>query len=183
MREQHLSDQAVAACADDVLPGLARTRALRHVATCAECAYAVAVQREAVWALRAAPAPALPGGLLARLREVPVTTPLTAVPGTVSADGTAMFATFGAMHSMGGAALVAPARPVGEPAHRSRHVLPMVATAAAVVAAGVVAVGSATPASSVTHGQPQRARSQTVVDQQPRTGGADLLVSSVRWMR
>jgi anti-sigma factor RsiW len=67
---EHLSDEAVAAFADGALADGARARAARHVAECAECAHAVAVQREAVWALRAAPAPALPGDLLERLRAV-----------------------------------------------------------------------------------------------------------------
>ena len=82
MREQHLSDEAIAAFADDVLPKHARERARRHTAACPECNYAVAVQREAVWALRAAPAPSLPIGLLDRLREVPATTPIRHVPST-----------------------------------------------------------------------------------------------------
>ena len=96
MREQHLSDEAVAAFADDVLTGLARERARRHTASCPECNHAVAVQREAVWALRAAPAPSLPTGLLDRLREVPVTTPIRQVPTHVDEHGTTMFATFAA---------------------------------------------------------------------------------------
>lgn len=70
MSSQHLSDEAVAAAADGVLSGHARDRAMRHVASCAECAHAVKVQREAAWALRAAPPPALPFGLLDRLRTV-----------------------------------------------------------------------------------------------------------------
>jgi hypothetical protein len=96
MREQHLSDEAVAAFADDVLTGLARDRARRHTAACLECNHAVAVQREAVWALRAAPAPSLPLGLLDRLRDVPVTTPIRHVPTHVDEHGTTMFATIAA---------------------------------------------------------------------------------------
>ena len=95
-RAQHLSDEAVAAFADDVLTGHARQRARRHTAQCAECNHAVAVQREAVWALRAAPAPALPSGLLERLREVPVTTPIRQVPTHVDEHGNTMFASFAA---------------------------------------------------------------------------------------
>jgi anti-sigma factor RsiW len=119
VREQHLSDEAIAACADDVLPGLARGRALRHVDSCAECAYAVAGQREAAYVLRAAPAPLLPFGLLDRLRDVPTTTPLTTVPGSIAPDGTAMFATFGSMHfTMSPTAFVEPVRPA---AQRNEH--------------------------------------------------------------
>jgi anti-sigma factor RsiW len=96
MREQHLSDEAVAAFADDVLSGHARERARRHTASCPECNHAVAVQREAVWALRAAPAPSLPSGLLDRLRDVPATTPLARIPTHVDENGTTMFPAFGA---------------------------------------------------------------------------------------
>ncbi len=92
---QHLSDEAVAAYADGVLSATARGRADRHIAGCPECAHAVRVQREAVWALRAAPAPALPSGLLDRLRELPATTPLGRAPAAMSADGSALFRAFG----------------------------------------------------------------------------------------
>jgi anti-sigma factor RsiW len=104
---QHLSDEAVAAFADGALRGIARERAVRHTRACPECAHAVAVQREALWALRAAPAPALPSGLLDRLREVPSTTPISAVPEAVTKDGSALFASFG---SMAAAAIVPAAR-------------------------------------------------------------------------
>jgi anti-sigma factor RsiW len=94
MSSQHLSDEAVAAFADGVLRGFARDRASRHVAGCPECAYAVAVQREAIWALRSAPAPPLPSGLLDRLREVPMVTPIESVPSAVDRDGRPFFPTF-----------------------------------------------------------------------------------------
>jgi len=94
MSSQHLSDEAVAAFADGVLRGNACDRASRHVAGCPECAYAVAVQREAIWALRSAPAPPLPSGLLDRLREVPMITPIESVPSVVDRDGRPGFATF-----------------------------------------------------------------------------------------
>jgi hypothetical protein len=140
---QHLSDEAVAAFADGVLTGHARDRATSHTASCPECGYAVAVQREAVWALRTAPPPALPVSLLARLREVPSTTPINVVPTVFAADGSAMFSTFSSMAS---AAVVAP--PTPPRTSRSAGTLrtrlrPVVATAAAVAVAGVVAVGSA----------------------------------------
>ena len=113
-RAQHLSDEAVAAFADDVLTGHARQRARRHTAECAECNHAVAVQREAVWALRAAPAPALPSGLLERLREVPVTTPIRQVPTHVDEHGNTMFASFAAP-----AAAFVPVQP--QHTRRGRH--------------------------------------------------------------
>jgi len=137
MRDQHLSDEAVAAYADGVLRGHARDRALRHTASCAECNYAVAVQREAVWALRAAPAPSLPTALLDRLRDVPLTTPIQSVQTALSDDGSAMFAAFGTA----AAAFVPPAAPA-----RSRHLRPFVITATAVAAASVLTVSSASAA-------------------------------------
>jgi hypothetical protein len=136
MTRDHLSDEAIAAVADDVLSGHARERARRHISRCPECNYAVAVQREAVWALRAAPAPSLPSGLLDRLRDVPVKTPVTRIPTTVDSDGTAMFAT-----SSGPAAALVAAKPTERP-RRSRVFTVAVASAAAVtvIAGGVLAV-------------------------------------------
>lgn len=92
---EHLSDEAVVAFADGALSVGARKRAARHVACCPECAHAVAVQREAVWALRTAPAPALPCSLLERLRAVPTTTPLREPPAGVGPDGSPEFPAFG----------------------------------------------------------------------------------------
>ena len=135
MNVQHLSDEAIVAYADGVLRGHARDRACRHAAGCPECAHAVAVQREAVWALRAAPAPPLPTGLLDRLRSVPATTPIDVVPTTIGPDGSAMFAAFGTMTS---AALVAPPREPG----RQHRVRPIVLSAAALAAVGIFAVAS-----------------------------------------
>jgi hypothetical protein len=137
-QQQHLSDEAVAAFADDVLTGHPRQRARRHTAECPECNHAVAVQREAVWALRAAPAPALPTGLLDRLRDVPVTTPIRHVPTHVDEHGIAMFASFAAP----AAAFVAPQPPAGR---RGRHVALAVASVAVLGAlAGTAAADSAT---------------------------------------
>lgn len=132
MNVQHLSDEAVAAYADGVLGGLARERARRHTASCGECAHAVQVQREAAFALRAAGPPALPGGLLDRLRAVPETTPVTTLPTVVAADGSTMLATFAPM------AAFAPA----PPAPRSSRRNPMVAGAAAVALTGALAAGA-----------------------------------------
>jgi anti-sigma factor RsiW len=131
MREQHLSDEAIAAYADDVLPKHARERARRHTAACPECNYAVAVQREAVWALRAAPAPSLPIGLLDRLREVPATTPIRHVPSAIDEHGNAMFATFSAP----AAAFV----PQSGQKSRGRMTRPVAMTAASLAVVGVLA--------------------------------------------
>ncbi len=133
MKTQHLSDEAVAACADGVLTGHPRDRASRHVEECAECRTAVRVQREAAWALRAAPAPAVPSALAARLRSVPMTTPITTLPTVVAPDGSTMLATFAAP----AAALV----PAG-PARGRRAGKPFVATAAVVALAGALTAGS-----------------------------------------
>jgi anti-sigma factor RsiW len=133
MREQHLSDEAIAAFADDVLSGHARDRARRHTTVCPECNHAVAVQREAVWALRAAPAPSLPSGLLARLRDVPATTPITRVPTHVDENGTTMFAAFGA------AAFVPPAPASASARSRSRRARPLAMAVASVAVVGALA--------------------------------------------
>lgn len=152
MKPQHLSDEAVAAFADGVLRGHARDRASRHTAECPECAHAVAVQREAVWALRAAPSPALPTDLLDRLRDVPASTPLRLPPTTLGPDGSTLLATFG---SMSGAALVPPdtARP-GHANFVRRRLGPIAGTAAAVAVAGAIAVGSAAHANGPATPQP-----------------------------
>ncbi|MGH8962692.1 MAG: zf-HC2 domain-containing protein [Jatrophihabitantaceae bacterium] len=142
MRPQHLSDEAVAAFADGVLTGHARERARRHTAECPECGYSVAVQREAVWALRAAPAPALPSGLFARLLDVPATTPIRVTPTSIAEDGSTMFSTFGSMAPVGVAAAAPPQKE-----RRGHRLGPIAGTAAAVAVAGVLVVGSAGHAS------------------------------------
>lgn len=154
MSSQHLSDEAVAAFADGVLSGHARDRASRHAAGCPECAHAVKVQREAVWVLRAAPAPSLPVGLVDRLRAVPITTTITRVPSAFDEHGSALLATFMPMTA---AALVPAARASTSPARTDvRRLRPIAVTAAAVAAAGLLAVGSdfqahSTPAPSTGH--------------------------------
>jgi putative zinc finger protein len=132
VREQHLSDEAVAAFADGVLTGHARERATRHVESCAECRTAVRVQREAAWALRAAAEPALPSALADRLRSVPMTTALTTLPTVMAPDGSTMLATFAPA-----AALVA-----DSPAKGARRSRPIITTAAIVALAGALAAGS-----------------------------------------
>ena len=131
MQIQHLSDEAIAAFADGVLSGHARERAARHTKACPECNYAVAVQREAVWALRAAPAPSLPTGLMDRLCGLPQTTPLTTMPSAISRDGTPMLMAMAPM-----AAFVPPT-----PKQPSK-LRPVAGAAAALAVVGVFAAGS-----------------------------------------
>ena len=133
MSSQHLSDEAVAAFADGVLRGHARERAARHTESCPECAHAVRVQREAAWALRAAPAPALPTSLADRLRTLPDITPITALPTVVDDDGTAL------MLVAPVAAFVPPQR---QRPSREHRVNPMLATAAVVALTGALSLGA-----------------------------------------
>ncbi|MCW2604524.1 MAG: hypothetical protein JWN61_2659 [Pseudonocardiales bacterium] len=92
---QHLSDEAIAACADGVLPPGAQVRAERHIAMCINCSDAVHGQREAMRALRTSVAPALPMDLLDRLRSLPMTTPLRLTPVVLGDGGAPMFAAYG----------------------------------------------------------------------------------------
>jgi anti-sigma factor RsiW len=156
LQVQHLSDEAIAAFADGFLGAGARSRATRHVSGCAECARAVAVQREAAWALRSAVAPAPPSGLLDRLRSVPSTTALPSDTTYLAGDGTAVFPAFGTS----GYARPAPTDPgssfmrsllatSASGRRRTQHV------ALATAAIALVAVGVAASASSTTAaGQP-----------------------------
>lgn len=147
---QHLSDEAVAAYADGVLSGHARDRAARHVNACSECRHAVKVQREAAWALRTAGAPAPGGMLLDRLRSVPLTTPITAVPTTIASDGTPMLSTYAPM-----AALVPDAQA------RNRRTRPLVTSAAIVALTATLAAGSMARDGSAQTGTGQVARQTT----------------------
>lgn len=72
----HLADEAVAAYVDDGLSSSARQRADRHLRWCVECQAVVEAQQEAKVLLAAAPDPDLPTGLLARLRDIPMTADL-----------------------------------------------------------------------------------------------------------
>lgn len=139
--QSHLSEEAVAACADGVLSGGASDRASRHIANCPECAHAVKVQREAAWALRAAPAPALPTGLVERLRDVPQTTPIRTVPAGLAADGTPTLPSISSPSSPFDFAPMAAFVPAagGSTGHRNRTVA---AAAAAVALAGALAAGA-----------------------------------------
>ena len=151
---QHLSDEAIAAFADGFLGAGARSRATRHVSGCAECARAVAVQREAAWALRSAVAPALPSGLLDRLRSVPSTTALPSGTTYLEGDGTAVFPAFGTPGD------ARPAPPAPRPSfmrsflvtsvsvRRRTHHAALATAAFALVAAGVAASASSTAAAS-----------------------------------
>jgi hypothetical protein len=177
MREQHLSDEAIAAFADDVLTGHPRERARRHTATCAECNYAVVVQREAVWALRSAAAPSLPNGLLDRLRDVPVTTPIQRVPTAVDEHGTAMFATFAAP----AAALVPPTSSRSEAKPHSRRIRPMALTAASFAVVGVLAGAGAVSDSA--RPSPQQIRPVNVQVPAASTGHRPGAVEVARAMR
>jgi hypothetical protein len=131
MSSQHLSDEAVAAFADGVLGGLARERAARHVSDCAECHAAVRVQREAAFALRAASIPQARAELFDRLRELPLTTPLSTLPTAIAADGSTVLATFAPMAGV-----------VAQQPERSWRMRPYVTTAAALTLAGALAAGS-----------------------------------------
>lgn len=156
---QHLSDEAVAAFADGVLTGHARSRAARHTQACPECAEAVRVQREAVLVLRTAPAPQLPGGLFDRLCGLPQVTPIASPPTVVMPDGSTMLSTSGALGSV--AAFVPE-----QPTPRGHSRLGAFGTTAAVVAlAGALAAG----ASVAGDDEPPAERPGPVITVQHRT--------------
>ena len=175
---QHLSDEAVAAYADGVLGRTARLRAERHLAECPECAYAVSVQREAVFALRDAPLPALPSGLLDRLRAVPATTVLTSTPLALSPDGSAAFPAHGTSIAPRDDAATMSAHPVGltpSIAPRSRRYARFgsVGMATVVAVAAVTVLTAGLRASDGTSSSPAAPASPAEVDQQPvRTAAA-----------
>jgi len=130
----HLSEDAVAACADGVLSPAAAIRAERHCAECAECSAAVRGQREAAMMLRAAAAPSMPSGLLDRLAGVPMSTPLpppmSGLPTVIGDDGVPMFVAHKSdpeLESGSGSAFRRGTLPMG-----------LLASAAAVVAAGTL---------------------------------------------
>ena len=164
---QHLSDEAVAAFADGYLGAVARTRAARHLAACTDCAHSVAVQREAACALRAAPVPALPTGLLDRLRAVPATTPLPPDQGTLAPDGSTVFPAFGTVLVAGFVAPSAMKSAARTPS--SRALLPIsrlvrrrtqhLAFATAAIALVAIGVAASSPSAATTH--PGTAQSNT----------------------
>ena len=154
-RLPHLSEDAVAAFADGVLSAAAASRAQRHCAECVECADAVRGQRETAMMLRTAQAPALPSGLLDRLAGLPMSTPLPppsrgGLPTVLDADGTAMFIAYDMRKARdaqardarageplsGEQAEAAAHQPVRHPHRRGALPVTVLASAAAVVAAG-----------------------------------------------
>lgn len=71
--DQHLAVDAVVAFVDGELGPGAHDRAAEHLAHCPSCATEVAAQRQVRSAVRAAPEPTLPSGLLAALCSIPQT--------------------------------------------------------------------------------------------------------------
>jgi len=147
---QHLSDEAVAAFADGVLSNSAQARASKHLTECAECAHSVAEQRAAMWALRAAPAPSLPGGLLDRLRSLPATTALPSSSFVLAPDGSAVFPSYG-MSGGPHLSLLARLMPSSVPSRRRGQHMVLATAALALVAMGTVgsSAEAATPRPSV----------------------------------
>ncbi|HSV65783.1 MAG TPA: hypothetical protein VLJ59_07745 [Mycobacteriales bacterium] len=83
--EVHLAGEAVAALVDGELTRGAYHRALTHLVRCTECRLAVQSQREAKSLLVRAGVPPLPGSLLSRLHDVPMTADL-GDPGSLALD-------------------------------------------------------------------------------------------------
>ena len=83
----HLAGEAVAAYVDDALSPTARDRAERHLLSCAECRAVVGAQREAKVLLAAALDPEPSSGLVARLRDIPMTTDLGGSDIVYAVDG------------------------------------------------------------------------------------------------
>ncbi len=167
----HLSDEAVAAFADGMLGSGARARAARHVSECPECAHAVAVQREAVWALRAAPAPSLPTGLLDRLSALPSTTTLRPNPVQLAPDGSAVFPAFGVDRSMHRKRSIVPTSVVGR--RRGQHIA-LITAGTAIAAMGMAASTASGSVAGAGHRGPTPPSSVTVhqvVYQVPATPG------------
>ncbi|MFI9386114.1 anti-sigma factor family protein [Kutzneria sp. NPDC052558] len=87
--EQHLLPDAVVAFVDGELSATAHDRAAAHLARCPFCAAEAATQRHARSAMKAAPAPAAPAGLLATLMSIPQDVDLPSGPDNlaVTEDG------------------------------------------------------------------------------------------------
>lgn len=87
---QHLAVDAVVAFVDGELTPAARARAADHLAACPSCAGEVAAQRQARSVVRSAGCPQVPAGLLAALRDIPLTAELPTAPDVlaVADDGT-----------------------------------------------------------------------------------------------
>jgi anti-sigma factor RsiW len=165
---QHLSDEAVTAYADGMLGNGPAARAGRHVAQCPGCAQAIAEQQAASQALRAAVEPALPAGLLERLRAVPSTTSLTPSTMSLAPDGSAVFPAYGtrvpsarpadtasmdrAVHIEPAGALSGSRFPVAVPHRIGRRTqqLALATAAAAMVTMGMAASAAASTSSQST---------------------------------
>lgn len=77
--ETHLSTEAICAFVDGQLSDGARNRAVRHVRTCFECAYAVGIQQQAKESLtRGGGDLAVPSALLSKLGQIPFSAELEA---------------------------------------------------------------------------------------------------------
>lgn len=87
--ESCLLPDAVVAFVDAELAPRAHERAAVHVAHCAGCAAEVAAQRQARAAVHDSDVPAMPTGLLASLRSIPLSTELPSAPDNlaVTEDG------------------------------------------------------------------------------------------------
>jgi hypothetical protein len=158
----HLSDEAVVAFADGALLPGPFARAQHHLSECTECAQAVRDQQAARGLLRAAAAPAAPGALLERLRQLPTSSPLGGgLVGGMTADGQPVFAAYHTRQrqpaptttSMPTVAAPVPASAAQRP-HRSHlPVLGASAAAAATVIVGVLAGTAATAGGSAAPNQ------------------------------
>lgn len=162
LSELHLAAEAIVAHVDGELAPVPRDRANAHLAGCAECRAAVAEQRRAKAALTVAPGPSPSTDLLARLRDIPMTTDLTP-PGMVLSvqDDQLVYGTAASVAPRGRAKRAArrtrtrPAesRPASKSVHRISRSFAGVAAAAVV---GILAASATTTATSTGTGSPSR---------------------------
>ena len=188
----HLSDEAVAAFADGVLPPGPFGRAQKHLVECVGCTQAVRDQQAARVLLRAAAIPAAPGALLDRLRQLPTTSPLGAAVGGgqgseltcgMSVDGQPVFAAFHTRERQTMTSSIATAALAPEPAraarsHRQPHlpVLGVSAAAAVTVIVGVLAGTAASAGGTAAPDQrPAFVPAGATVSVAPSTGTAPVL--------
>ncbi|OLR90112.1 anti-sigma factor family protein [Actinokineospora bangkokensis] len=80
LSDQHLMPDAVVAFVDGELGRTPHDRATAHLARCPFCAAEVTAQRQARAAVRTAPAPSMPAGLLAALQAIPQEVDLPSAP-------------------------------------------------------------------------------------------------------
>jgi anti-sigma factor RsiW len=87
--EQHLMPDAVVAFVDGELSATARDRVAAHMMSCPRCAADITAQRQARAAVRAADAPSMSAGFLAKLGAIPQNTELPELPDelAVTQDG------------------------------------------------------------------------------------------------